>query len=70
MWINLIDFLIAHLVRIRLTASQNIQARKKRDGMPIMDVEREAEILNRYERRQLGASAVARSILTLCRNGN
>jgi chorismate mutase len=62
-----VDEALAGLVASRVCLSHQAQELKVRAGLPILDRARELEIQYRYERRWRGASAVARAILSLCR---
>jgi len=62
-----VDEALAGLVASRVCLSHQAQELKVRAGLPVIDRQRELEIQYRYDKRWLGASSVARSILNLCR---
>ena len=62
-----IDDALAGLLACRVCLSHQAQALKARVGLPALDRTRELEIQHRYDLRWRGASVVARTILSLCR---
>ncbi len=64
-----IDEALGSLLVCRVVLSHQAQRIKADAGLPILDPGREAQILHRYDQHWRGAAAVARAILTLCREG-
>ena len=65
-----VDSAIATLLASRLKLSRLAIMTKVQEGLPVVDLLREAEIQRNYERVARGASPVARAILRWCRGTN